>query len=159
MPTIVEVKFSTKKEELDYLSVLNEYACDIMGGGKDLPKSTQQNLIPALKNVSEKMILMAYDGDTPIGLANCFYGFSTFKAKPLINIHDFVVIPSARGKGIALSLLTEVQRRAKEQGCCKITLEVLEGNKRAQKVYNDFGFEGYELDPEMGKAIFLDKEI
>ena len=159
MLSIVEITFKTSKEETDFLSVLNEYARDIMGGGKDLPDATQQNLVPALKKIDHKIILIAYNNSAPIGLANCFLGFSTFKAKPLLNIHDFVVVPSARKKGIARLLLNEIQLKAKEKGCCKITLEVLEGNKRAQKIYKDFGFEGYELDPKMGKAIFLDKEI
>lgn len=159
MIEVRELDFSTPKQGDDFLKVLNSYASDIMGGGKELPRDIQSGLVSSLRVLDQKMILMAYDGDRPIGIANCFFGFSTFKAKPLVNIHDFAVIPEARGKGVALLLLKEIERRSKEKGCCKITLEVLEGNERAQKVYFDFGFEGYELDPKMGKAIFLDKVI
>lgn len=43
--------------------------------------------------------------------------------------------------------------------CCKLTLEVLEGNKLAQQVYRRFGFQGYELDPKMGRALFYEKKL
>ena len=41
----------------------------------------------------------------------------------------------------------------------KLTLEVLEGNSVAQSAYRAFGFEGYELDPQMGKALFWQKKL
>ncbi len=44
-------------------------------------------------------------------------------------------------------------------GCCKITLEVFEGNSIAQNSYQKFGFEGFELNPKMGKALFWQKNI
>jgi ribosomal protein S18 acetylase RimI-like enzyme len=56
-------------------------------------------------------------------------------------------------------MMEKVESVAKERGACKVTLEVLEGNKVAQNSYAKFGFSGYELDPEMGKAIFWEKVI
>ncbi len=44
-------------------------------------------------------------------------------------------------------------------GCCKMTLEVLEGNVAAQAAYQSCGFAGYELDPCMGKALFWKKKL
>ncbi len=103
--------------------------------------------------------MICYIDDKPAGLANCFQAFSTFKCKPLINIHDVVVAIKFRGLGISQLLLAKVEERAKEIGCCKITLEVLEGNETARKSYNKFGFEGFELDPEVGKALFWQKTL
>jgi len=56
-------------------------------------------------------------------------------------------------------ILEKVEAIAIERGYCKLTLEVLEGNVRAQKVYKDFGFASYVLDYEMGRALFLDKKL
>ncbi|MFT5906124.1 MAG: ribosomal protein S18 acetylase RimI-like enzyme, partial [Cryomorphaceae bacterium] len=42
---------------------------------------------------------------------------------------------------------------------CKITLEVLSKNEVAKSAYQKFGFSGYELDPEAGKALFWEKPI
>jgi ribosomal protein S18 acetylase RimI-like enzyme len=44
-------------------------------------------------------------------------------------------------------------------GCCKMTLEVLEGNVVAQAAYKSCGFASYELDPRMGKAMFWEKKL
>jgi ribosomal protein S18 acetylase RimI-like enzyme len=103
------------------------------------------------------VILLAYGGDNALGLVIAFEGFSTFYAMPLMNIHDFVVEEASRGKGIARLMLDKIEEIALERGCCKLTLEVLEGNERAQKVYQKFA--SYVLDPEMGRALFLDKKL
>ena len=44
-------------------------------------------------------------------------------------------------------------------GCCKMTLEVLEGNVVAQAAYTSCGFAAYVLDPLMGKAMFWEKKL
>jgi ribosomal protein S18 acetylase RimI-like enzyme len=46
---------------------------------------------------------------------------------------------------------------ARERGCCKLTLEALEGNTGAIALYRSVGFVAYELDPAMGRAGFLEK--
>ena len=56
-------------------------------------------------------------------------------------------------------MLTQVEDIARQRGCCKLTLEVLEGNKAAQRSYRGFGFEGYQLVPEMGRAMFWEKPL
>ena len=75
----------------------------------------------------------------PAGLAICFEGFSTFAWKPLLNIHDFAVASEFRKRGLAKRILEKVEL-AHTLGCCKIILEVLEGNKTAQIVYKSCGF-------------------
>jgi len=101
--------------------------------------------------------IICYVDDKPAGLINSFEAFSTFKCQPLINIHDIVVVKEFRGLGISQLMLTKAEEKAKSKGCCKITLEVLEGNEIARNSYMKFGFEGYELDPKMGKALFWQK--
>jgi len=44
-------------------------------------------------------------------------------------------------------------------GCCKLTLEVLEGNTVARAAYQACGYSGYELNPEIGKALFWQKKL
>ena len=67
-------------------------------------------------------------------------GFSTFRAKPLINIHDIAVSPAARGQGIGRLLLTRIEQDARALGCCKVTLEVRSDNARAMGLYQAVGF-------------------
>ena len=39
----------------------------------------------------------------------------------------------------------------------KLTLEVLQGNESARRLYERVGFAGYQLDPAVGQAQFLQK--
>ncbi len=146
---------SQQAQDIGYL--LNCYAEDPMGGGAPLSENIKTNLANELSKLPHAFSVICYVDDKPVGLINCFEAFSTFKCKPLINIHDIVVVGEFRGLGICQKMLATVENVAKEKGCCKITLEVLEGNEVARNSYLKFGFDGYELDPEMGKAMFWQK--
>ena len=130
-----------------------------MGGGVPLSDSTKNNLVKELSNIPHAFSVLCYVKNKPAGLINCFEAFSSFQCKPLINVHDVIVLADFRGHGISQLMLKEVEEIAKKKGCCKITLEVLEGNKVAQRSYKKFGFAGYELNPLMGKALFWEKPI
>jgi ribosomal protein S18 acetylase RimI-like enzyme len=153
------VDYSNKQQLEDIVTLLDHYSNDLMGGGKPLPESIKIQLPKQLSKIAHSFCVICYIDNNPAGLATCFEGFSTFKAKPLINIHDIVVHTAYRGLGISQKILEKVEQIAQEKGCCKITLEVLEGNKTAQKAYEKFGFRGYELDPQMGKALFWEKNV
>ena len=56
-------------------------------------------------------------------------------------------------------MLAKVEEVAIQKKCCKITLEVLQGNSIAIAAYSKFGFSNFQLDPSTGNAIFLQKEI
>jgi GNAT superfamily N-acetyltransferase len=103
--------------------------------------------------------VLAFDGDTPVGLINCIEGFSTFACKPLVNVHDVVVLPSHRGQRVAQKMFARVEEEARKRGACKLTLEVLSGNAPALRSYEREGFIGYQLDPAFGQAVFLQKKL
>jgi len=151
--------YHDEKHAKDLVYLLNEYAEDPMGGGEPLSDFVRKNLIDKLKHQTNVFTVLCYVDNKPAGIINCVEGFSTFSAKPLINIHDAAVAKCFRGKGLAKLMFEKVAELAKQRGCCKLTLEVLEGNKIAQKAYQTIGFSGYELDPEMGKAIFWQKKL
>lgn len=127
----------------DLVHLLNEYSIDPMGNGKPLSGDILDKLLVKLPNVPGAFSFIAYDnggGDKiPVGLINCFPGFSTFVAEPLINIHDIVVLKSKRGLGIGKLLIRTVEQKARELNCCKITLEVRTDNP-AEKLYRYLGF-------------------
>ena len=103
-------------------------------------------------------LIARLDGQ-PAGLANCFTGFSTFAAEPLVNVHDMGVLPEYRDRGIGRALLLAVEDEARRRGACKITLEVLSGNARAKALYLALGFGDYQLDPAAGHALFWQKKL
>ena len=141
------------------LALLDHYARDPMGGGKPLAEAVHAQLIPALTKRPDYFGLLAFEGTRPVGLANCFEGFSTFAARPLLNIHDLVVHAELRGQGIGRLLLAGLESEARGRGCCKLTLEVLSLNRAALASYQRFGFGAYQLDPGAGHALFLEKKL
>ncbi|MEI2417961.1 GNAT family N-acetyltransferase [Orrella sp. JC864] len=143
----------------DFVTLLDEYARDPMGGGQPLPEAVKRDLPGALARRPGVHVLLAYVDGAPAGLANCMEGFSTFACKPLLNVHDFMVSAPFRGQGVARRLLAEVERRARALGCCKITLEVLQGNAPAQALYRSEGYDGYQLDARAGHALFWQKKL
>ena len=139
--------------------LLDAYASDPMGGGKPLRVEGKNNLVKELSRLPHAFSVIAYVDDTPVGLVNCFEGFSTFACKPLVNIHDVVVVDKYRGKGISQKMLAKVEEIAISKGCCKMTLEVLSKNEAAKSAYRKFGFADYALDPEAGTAHFWQKQL
>ena len=127
--------------------------------GDRCPPENLRRLIPGLQKHPTTLIFLAYEEQRPIGIAVCFVGFSTFAALPLINIHDLAILPAYRGRGIGRRLLAEVERKAREMGCCKLTLEVQENNHRARGVYRSSGFEHTVHQAEAGGALFLSKRL
>jgi len=156
---VVSVDYDNEIHARDLTYLLNLYACDPMGGGEALPEKVLADIVPRLAALPYAFSLLAYIDGKAVGLINCFESFSTFKCKPIVNIHDVFVVPDCRGRGYSLQLLSTVEAMAREKGCCKLTLEVLEGNLPAQQAYRRFGFAGYELDPKMGKAQFWEKML
>lgn len=156
---VVIADYLNEKHAVDLGYLLGQYALDPMGGGEPLTDFVKDNLASALSKIPHAFSVICYVDGKPAGLINCFENFSTFQCKPLINIHDIVVSQRFRGLGISQLMLAKVEALAIEKGCCKITLEVLEGNEVARKSYIKFGFAGYELDPQMGKALFWQKTI
>jgi len=157
--TIVQADLGRPEHQDAILAMTDAYSRDHFGDGKPLDRDARERLIPGLRSHPTTLVMLAFDGDRPVGAATCFVGFSTFAARPLVNIHDLVVLPEYRGKGLGRRLMEAVEQRARDLGCCKITLEVLDRNARALGAYKAFGFTRYALQEGAGEAIFLTKPL
>lgn len=158
-PRIVAIDLARADHARAFLDLLDHYAHDPMGGGTGLSDYARAHLVDGLAARPGFAGFLAFVGDAPAGLINCFEGYSTFAARPLLNIHDIVVLDTHRGHGIAQALLAAAEGEAHARGCCKLTLEVLSNNRRALASYARFGFRPYELDPAAGQALFLEKKL
>lgn len=156
---VKQVDYLDRAQAADLVLLLDSYAKDPMGGGAPLSEHTRENLAAKLSELAHAFSFIAYVDGKAAGLVNCFTGFSTFKCAPLVNIHDLAVLQAFRGLGISQCLLDSVTEKAKSIGACKLTLEVLSGNKVAKNAYVKYGFESYELDPSQGKAEFWEKPL
>jgi ribosomal protein S18 acetylase RimI-like enzyme len=153
------VDYKNEKQTGELLLLLNAYANDPMGGGAALSEYSRANLVDELLKRPFVFSIICYVDDKPAGFSNCIESFSTFKCKPIINIHDFAVNLDFRGLQLSQVLLSKIEEIAQQKDCCKITLEVLEGNEAAKNAYIKAGFKGYELDPKMGRALFWEKPL
>lgn len=141
------------------LVMLQHYALDPMGGGKPLSQAVTDTLVSELARRDFAVSVLAFLNGEIVGLINAFEGFSTFACRPLLNIHDVVVLRPHRGLGIAQAMFVEVERIAIERGCCKLTLEVLAHNQPAKQVYRKLGFAPYQFSAETGQAEFWQRPL
>lgn len=139
MLTFIEADYTKPEHASAVLDLTNAYAKDPMGGGKALSEDVLKNLISGLRSMPQCFSILAFVDGKAAGLANCVVGFSTFAAKPLVNIHDLSVLPEFRGRGIGEKLLQEVEKKARKLGCGKLTLEVRTDNP-AERLYRRAGF-------------------
>lgn len=139
------------------VQLLDAYAMDPAGGNEPLGEFAKNHLVKELAARPQAFSVLAFADGQPVGLINCIEGFSTFACRPLVNIHDVAVLSSHRGQRVAEKMLALVDEIARERGACKLTLEVLQGNRSALKLYERIGFAAYQLDPVMGQAQFFQK--
>jgi ribosomal protein S18 acetylase RimI-like enzyme len=156
---VIKANYLDRKHSKEIRELLDIYASDPMGLGKPLDKAVKENIVKELSQLSYAFSLIAYVKGEPAGLANCFESFSTFACKPLINIHDLVVLEQYRGNGVSQKMLNKVEKIAISKDCCKITLEILSNNEAAKASYKKFGFNSYELEPKAGVALFWQKKL
>ena len=156
---VVQADYSNPVHAQALRDVLNHYANDPMGGGEALSPQVLEQLPAELAKRPHAFSVLAFVDGEAAGLVNCFEGFSTFAGKPLVNVHDVSVCGAFRGLGLSQKMLLKVEEIARERDCCKITLEVLEGNPVAQGSYRKFGFSEGQLDPAYGRMLFWNKYL
>ena len=139
--TIVDADLSRGEHQEALVTMLDAYMRDPMEGGERPPERVKRELVPGLRAHPACYVFLAYRGGLPVGFSICFLGFSTFNARPLINIHDIFVDSSVRGMGIGAMLLERIEAKARAMNCCRITLEVRQDNHVARGLYRKVGFD------------------
>jgi ribosomal protein S18 acetylase RimI-like enzyme len=101
-------------------------------------RSSRQFFTDFLKSVGGDLrnVLVSLDGDRIVGYAN-----------PVVDgdeawIGGIGVLPSHRGMGIGTKLMLAVEQECIERGVREISLEVIEGNDRAMRLYDRLGYVG-----------------
>jgi ribosomal protein S18 acetylase RimI-like enzyme len=151
---VIQVDLTDAEQVSSVIDIIDSYAREPLNGGKPLTTEVRDQLVIELKSVPALVVFLALLDAEPTGVAVCFRGYSTFTAKPLLNIHDLAVLPEKRNRGLGRALLRGIDDYAKASGCCKVTLEVREENTGARRLYRDVGF-GTDTMP----TIFLEKRL
>ena len=139
--TVLDADLTRPDHQDALVTMLDAYMRDPMEGGEPPSERVKRELIPGLRAHPACYVFLAYRDSSPVGFTICFLGFSTFNARPLINIHDIFVDSSVRGMGIGAMLLERIEVEARKLNCCGITLEVREDNRVARGLYRKVGFD------------------
>ncbi len=152
--------FQNTTDRAAFLALMDAYAADPMGDGRPLAAIVKARLVDAFATFPTSLAFLAFAADgPPAGIATCFVGFSTFAARPLLNLSDFYVLPAHRGAGVGQHLLAAMERHAVAIGCCKLSLEVQENNHRARRIYEAAGFHQARYTPEAGGSLYYVKPL
>jgi GNAT superfamily N-acetyltransferase len=84
-------------------------------------------------------VLIAGEGDTPVGFAVFFHNYSTWLGRPGVYLEDLFVRPAARGRGYGRRLLAHLAMIAEQRGCARMEWAVLDWNEPAIGFYRALG--------------------
>ena len=84
-------------------------------------------------------VLLAFEGDTPVGFALFFLNFSTWLGRAGIYLEDLFVLPEYRGRGYGKLLLKRLARIAVQRGCGRLEWACLDWNEPSIAFYKSVG--------------------
>jgi ribosomal protein S18 acetylase RimI-like enzyme len=157
MVLVREANLYDESDSQSIVFVLDAYSADPNGLGRPLADDVKRALPYQLARLPNCKVFVAILEERIVGAAICFIGFSTFNAQEVVNIHDLAVLPEFRNRGIGSVLLNAVDDFARQLGACKITLEVRENNKAAERLYIRKGFQNPFGDCE--RSFFMERRI
>jgi GNAT superfamily N-acetyltransferase len=107
-------------------------------------EAVEENLVTVLKDVvsdpTHGFVLFAHENRKMIGVAYVAIILSAEHCGKVGWLEELYVMPEYRSKGIGAALLTKVIERARKLGIVAIDLEVDAAHRRAESLYQRFGF-------------------
>jgi GNAT superfamily N-acetyltransferase len=89
-------------------------------------------------------VLIAQDGDVPVGFALFFHNFSTFLGRPGLYLEDLFIRPAHRGKGFGKAMMIRLAQLALERDCGRFEWSVLDWNAPSIAFYRSLGAVGMD---------------
>lgn len=84
-------------------------------------------------------VLIAEEGNFPVGFVLFFHNFSTFLGRKGIYIEDLYIRADFRGKGYGELIIRHICELAKKRNCGRVEWWVLDWNQRAIDFYKKLG--------------------
>mgnify|MGYP000862514020 CR=1 FL=1 len=149
-----EMNYDNNKEKQIATNLLNEFM-NITNDNEKIDISVMDKM----KSLGYAKIYFCTDADDVVGIAVCFKGFSSYRQRELLNIHDFYIRNKYQGQGIGKRFIEYIEGECKKNGLCRITLEVYSDNLNAIKLYRKCGFIGDEDTKEERQMYAMKKEL
>ena len=138
--TNFEIRSTTEADVPIILSLIRELAD--YERAPNAVVTTEAGLLEVLFGAKRSAeVLLALEGNEPVGFAVYFYSFSTWLGRPGLYLEDLFVRPTARGKGYGRALLERLAQIAQERGCGRMEWAVLDWNDPAIQFYKKLGAE------------------
>jgi len=135
---VIRIEVENSNQRSQFAILFNEYS-------PDLSEKIDSHAIDQLFELPYFHGFICSVDNEPAAFAVCFESYSTYRAKKVLNIHDFMVSSDYRGKGIGKSLLNGIEQHSRDNDYLKITLEVGENNIAAQRLYNACDYEDEQV--------------
>lgn len=152
-------RLNEPKEATDFLALFTEYTRSLETPGGTEDEMIPPNLVEEIKKRPDVAVFLAYRKGHPVGFAVTVEGFSTFRALPVLNIHDIGVARNFREQGVGKTLLSAIRTEAKKRGCCKLSLEVNEHNASARHLYQAMGYSTLTGNDASERTLFMVKPL
>ncbi|MDO4502640.1 MAG: GNAT family N-acetyltransferase [Coriobacteriia bacterium] len=121
---------------LDLIKALADYEHAL-----DQVIATEEQLTDWLFGKQVAEVIIAQDGDEPVGFALYFHNFSTWLGRAGIYLEDLFVLPEHRGHGHGKALLRALAQTALERGCGRLEWACLNWNQPSIDFYLSLGAE------------------
>lgn len=133
--------FTIRQADINDVSTILSFIKDLAEyeNMSDQVVATEELLKEWLFEKKKAEVLLAMEGDTPVGFALYFYNFSTFLGRAGIYLEDLFVKKEYRGKGYGKALLKELARIAVSQGCGRLEWCCLDWNQPSIDFYLSLG--------------------
>jgi GNAT superfamily N-acetyltransferase len=134
--------FEIRPARLEDVPVILQLICDLATYERapDDVIATEKQLLDVLfGEYPAAKVLLAFEGQSPVGFAVYFYNFSTWLGRPGLYLEDLFVKPDMRGRGYGRALLVELAKIARDRECGRMEWAVLNWNEPAIKFYRALG--------------------
>ena len=91
--------------------------------------------------LQDSVILLAVDGDNPLGITQLYPSFSSVSMRRIWILNDLFVHPDARKQGVGRLLLEQAKQFGIEHGARRLELATEITNTSAQSLYESLGWQ------------------
>ncbi|MCI0538919.1 MAG: GNAT family N-acetyltransferase [Verrucomicrobiales bacterium] len=154
------INFSERRDIEKLVRLVDAHRHTLVGG-RDAPleQEIKDKLLSELPRYSNAIAFVAERPAELAGVVFGSYALYIFSGKPCANVQLLFVRPEFQRRGLGRKLMLAFEEKARELGCCKITLEVREVNDPAKGLYRGLQYSRGRFGPRNEVVEFWEKNF